>query len=149
MSFTDNEGRFELYDCGNASVMLDYGHNPAGIRTALEVCGKLERRRLVGVIGVPGDRQDRAVSLVGRLCAGAFDKIIVKEDADKRGRRDGEIAGLLYAAVTGQRPPDSLGRDIGVLVDAHGDLLDARDVVRFLITAVQRRKRYRCQIRYG
>ena len=101
MSYVDNDGRFELYDYKNAAVMLDYGHNPAGIATVLDVCRKLERRRLVGVIGVPGDRQDTAIAEVGRLCSGVFDRIIVKEDIEKRGRRAGEVAGLLYNAVVG------------------------------------------------
>ena len=99
MSFADNAGRFELYDYHNAAVMLDYGHNPAGIATVLDVCAKLERRRLVGIIGVPGDRQDCAVKEAGRLCAGVFDRIFIKEDMEKRGRRDGEVAGLLRDAV--------------------------------------------------
>ena len=107
MSFADNAGRFELYDYRNATVMLDYGHNPAGIATALDVCKRLEHRRLVGVVGVPGDRHDSAVLRVGRLCAGAFDRILIKEDADKRGRKDGEIAELLRGAVVGAGFPAS------------------------------------------
>jgi cyanophycin synthetase len=101
MSFTDNAGRFELYSYKNTAVMLDYGHNTAGIATVLDVCKKLERRRLVGIIGMPGDRENTAVAEVGRLCAGAFDRILVKEDDEKRGRRDGEVAGLLYRAAIG------------------------------------------------
>jgi len=100
MSFTDNAGRFELYDYGNATVMLDYGHNPAGVETVLGVCKNLEHGRLVGVIGMPGDRLDAAIRAVGALCAGSFDRIIVKEDIDKRGREPGEVAGLLADAVT-------------------------------------------------
>jgi cyanophycin synthetase len=99
MSFTDNAGRFELYDCGGAAVMLDYGHNPEGYKNVIKTCSKLAHKRLVGVIGMPGDRADSAIQAVGRLSAAAFDRIIIKEDADKRGRTPGDIAGLLLNAV--------------------------------------------------
>lgn len=99
MSFTDNAGRFELYDINGVTVMLDYGHNPAGYEMVIETCQTLARRRLIGVIGMPGDRQDSAVMDVGRLSAAAFDRLIIKEDADKRGRDTGAVAGLLYSAA--------------------------------------------------
>ena len=65
----------------------------------IKTCAKLAHKRLVGVIGMPGDRQDSAIQTVGRLSAAAFDRIIIKEDADKRGRTPGDIAGLLLNAV--------------------------------------------------
>ena len=105
MSYTDNSGRFELYDCDNAAVMLDYGHNPAGYASVLSVCKNLEHKRLVGVIGVPGDRGDEAARTIGRLCAGVFDRILIKEDVDKRGRQEGETAKLLADAVVGEGFP--------------------------------------------
>jgi cyanophycin synthetase len=99
MSFTDNAGRFELYNYNGATVMLDYGHNPAGYENVIETCARLEHLRLVGVIGVPGDRNDSAIKKVGRLSANAFDRIIIKEDFDKRGREQGEVARLLLDTV--------------------------------------------------
>ncbi len=99
MSFADNTGRFELYDYNNAMVMLDYGHNPDGYENVIRACTKMEHKRLVGVIGMPGDRNDGAVQTVGRLSARAFDRIIIKEDEDKRGREKGEVAKLLLDAV--------------------------------------------------
>ncbi len=101
MSFTDNAGRFELYHYNGAMIMLDYGHNPAGYHNVIKTCANLEHKRLVGVIGMPGDRNDSAIQTVGRLSASAFDHLIIKEDADKRGRSPGEVAGLLRGAVLG------------------------------------------------
>jgi cyanophycin synthetase len=101
VSFENNEGRFELYELPHAAVMLDYGHNEAGIREALKVCRSLGYRRLTGIIGMPGDRDNDAIRSVGALCAGVFDTVIIKEDADKRGRADGEVARLMQEAVLG------------------------------------------------
>lgn len=101
MSFTDNTGRFELYDYNGAVIMLDYGHNPAGYENVIKTCARLAHKRLVGVIGMPGDRADPAIQTVGRLSAAAFDRLIIKEDDDKRGREPGEVAGLLLDAALG------------------------------------------------
>jgi cyanophycin synthetase len=99
MSFTDNKGRFELYDYNGAVIMLDYGHNPAGYESVLKTCAQLAHRRLVGVIGMPGDRLDSAIRQVGEICAPAFDRLIIKEDTDKRGRDGGQVAKLLFDAA--------------------------------------------------
>lgn len=93
--FADNDGRFELYDFKEVTVMLDYGHNAAGVKTAAAVCQALVHRRLIGVVGMPGDRRDEDILRVGEICGGAFDRLFVKEDEDKRGRRSGAVAGLL------------------------------------------------------
>lgn len=99
MSFTENAGRFEMYDYNGAVIMLDYAHNPAGYDNVIRTCAQLEHRQVIGIIGMPGDRLDTAISEVGRLSAGAFDRLIVKEDTDKRGRAPGEVAALLQDAA--------------------------------------------------
>ena len=103
--FTDNAGRFSLYRKDGFHVLLDYGHNEAGYAQVIRACRKFGHRRLIGVIGMPGDRMDSAIAAVGRLCAAAFDRIYIKEDRDLRGRRRGEIAALLYQSVTGEQYP--------------------------------------------
>lgn len=91
----DNPGRFNIFQVGGVKVMLDYGHNIAGYSHVIDFLKKQNAKRLVGVIGVPGDRQDDAVMKVGALCGQHFHKLIIKEDADLRGRKPGEIAELL------------------------------------------------------
>lgn len=99
LSFSDNPGRFQLYSCAGFRVMLDYGHNFAGYRRVLEVCAEVRHRRLVGVIGMPGDRTDESIRKVGKLCAKSFDRIFIKEDHDLRGREKGEVAGLFHHSI--------------------------------------------------
>jgi len=81
--------------------MLDYGHNPAGYEQAISACKGLSPRRLIGVIGMPGDRTDDAILSVGKQCAGAFDRIYIKEDLDPRGRERGEVSRLFHDAIVG------------------------------------------------
>ena len=98
-SFTDNPGRFNYHQCNGFTVMVDYGHNPAGYEAAIQSLRAAGGRRLVGVIGVPGDRMNSDIAAVGGLCAAAFDKLYIKEDIDLRGRRPGEVAALLKQAA--------------------------------------------------
>jgi cyanophycin synthetase len=95
----DNPGRFNIFQMDGYKVMLDYGHNVAGYEQVIQFLEKQDAERLVGVIGVPGDRRDEAIGKVGALCARHFDKLIVKEDKDLRGRAPGEVANILKSAA--------------------------------------------------
>lgn len=94
-----NPGRFNIFDMGGFKVMLDYGHNAAGYAAVLKFLQKMNPARLVGVIGVPGDRLDRNLVEVGKICSKAFSKVYIKEDNDLRGRQPGEVAQLLYDSI--------------------------------------------------
>ena len=95
-SFNQNKGRFNLYSVNDFKVMLDYGHNKAGYEQVIKTCKNLGFSRLIGVIGMPGDRNDDSIKAVSELCANSFDAIIIKEDKDRRGREEGEVAKLFY-----------------------------------------------------
>lgn len=104
-----NPGRFNLFDMGDYQVMLDYGHNSAGYKAVLDFSQKLGCQRLVGVIGMPGDRMDRYIAEIGALCGKVFSRLYIKEDDDLRGRDPGEVAGILYeAAVKAGTDKDSI-----------------------------------------
>ncbi|HHW49129.1 MAG TPA: cyanophycin synthetase [Clostridiaceae bacterium] len=94
-----NPGRFNIFDMGDFKVMLDYGHNPAGYRAVVDYVKKIKASRLVGIIGIPGDRMDKHIEEVGELCGKVFSKVYIKEDDDLRGRSSGEVAGILYNAL--------------------------------------------------
>lgn len=98
-SFARNPGRLNLLHVGNFRVIVDYGHNPAGYEVIINTARQLKARRLVGVIAAPGDRRDDVIRNIGRIAGQGFDHIIIKEDADLRGRRPGETAALLLEGV--------------------------------------------------
>ncbi len=102
----DNPGRFNIFSLGNVRVMLDYGHNIAGYGQVISFLEKQGAKRLVGVIGVPGDRQDEAIKKVGALCGAHFHRLIIKEDRDLRGRKPGETAALLREAALSAGNPN-------------------------------------------
>jgi len=94
-----NPGRFNIIDMGDFKVMLDYGHNPAGYREVMKYVEKVECKRLVGVIGMPGDRDNSSIYKVGEISGRYFSRVYIKEDNDLRGRAAGEMADILYDAV--------------------------------------------------
>jgi cyanophycin synthetase len=87
-------GRMNLLRVGRGHVVVDYAHNAAAVEALLEFVRHFDARRRVGVVTVPGDRRDEDIRAVGRLCAG-FDRVVLKEDEERRGRAPGEIARLL------------------------------------------------------
>lgn len=98
-SYRQNSGRFNRYAVKDFHVMLDYGHNLPGYQQVIGACKRFDSSRLVGVIGMPGDRSNEAIRSVGALCAESFDRIYIKEDLDKRGREPLEVANLFQNAI--------------------------------------------------
>ncbi|MDU2063832.1 MAG: cyanophycin synthetase [Sporomusaceae bacterium] len=95
VSFEKNPGRLTIRQVGAVRICIDYGHNPAGYSALIQTVKQLGAKRLVGVIAAPGDRQDSCILNIGRKAGCGFDKVIIKEDEDLRGRRPGEVAALL------------------------------------------------------
>lgn len=94
-----NPGRLNLYEVGGINILVDYGHNLAGYKSVLATAKGLKPQKIIGVIGVPGDRQDTAITKVGEVAGQGCDYIIIKEDNDLRGRKAGEVAELLRKGV--------------------------------------------------
>lgn len=119
-----NPGRFNLYELQDIKVILDYGHNIEGYKAALAGASKIPHGRFVGIIGVPGDRTDSSIIELGKIAASYFDFIYIKEDKDKRGRKNGEVADLLKKGVL------SLGfkeRNIKIILEEDKALKEAID----------------------
>ncbi|OLN34085.1 cyanophycin synthetase [Desulfosporosinus metallidurans] len=91
-----NRGRLNLYELDGVRVFIDYGHNAAGIEEVAKTLKQFKGGSLVGCITVPGDRPDDSIREVGRIAAQGFKRLIIREDADLRGRKPGEIAQILY-----------------------------------------------------
>lgn len=90
-----NPGRFNVFDVKNFKVIIDYGHNIDGYIKVLKGLKQIKGNRLIGVIGIPGDRTDLSILKVGEISGKYFDFTYIKEDKDLRGRKEGEVADLL------------------------------------------------------
>jgi cyanophycin synthetase len=103
-SDAENPGRANLYSVGGGYVMVDYGHNPDAFDAVSRMAALWHGRRVTAILGVPGDRDDSLIEESGRIAARGFHRIIIKEDKDLRGRRKGEVAGLLCRTVNAESP---------------------------------------------
>ncbi|MGE5473429.1 MAG: cyanophycin synthetase [Ignavibacteriales bacterium] len=90
-----NPGRFNIFDLGEFKVVLDYGHNIDGYKVTIEALKKLSPSRLIGIVGVPGDRRDEDIRKIGEISGKSFDSIIIKEDYNLRGRKPMEVANTI------------------------------------------------------
>ncbi|MGB5710298.1 MAG: cyanophycin synthetase, partial [Waterburya sp.] len=91
MSAEKIPGRMNLFDVKDYQVLIDYAHNPHGYRAVGDFVRNWSGAK-IGVVGGPGDRRDEDLILLGSISAEIFDRIIVKEDQDSRGRKPGEVA---------------------------------------------------------
>lgn len=94
-----NAGRSNIYKVGKGYVLVDYGHNPEAIRAVGAMASRWGGRRRTGVIAVPGDRSEDMLRMAAAAAAESFDKILIREDLDLRGRQPGEAARILLATA--------------------------------------------------
>jgi cyanophycin synthetase len=100
-----NPGRGNLFRVASGGyVMLDYRHNADAFAAVCQMAAQWEGRRVTGIIGVPGDRDDSIIEEAGRIAARGFHRLVIKEDADTRGREPGEVARLLCEAAASEAP---------------------------------------------
>ncbi len=108
-SFFQTPGRFNLLDLDGKQVMIDYCHNVAGLEMVADFVRRTNAESTVGVITMPGDRQDEDIRAFGELAGRTFDTLWIREDTNRRGRADGEIAEILReAAIAGGKPDERI-----------------------------------------
>jgi cyanophycin synthetase len=94
-----NQGRTNLFHVGKGYLLLDYGHNADAITSIGEMGKKWNVSTTTAIITAPGDRSDEVIKLAGSAAAWVFDKVIVREDADPRGRARGVISQMIAEAI--------------------------------------------------
>jgi cyanophycin synthetase len=94
-SYFQTPGRFNFLDVDGRRVVMDYCHNVAGLESMADFVQRLGAPHAIGMITMPGDRLDSDIRAFGELAAKTFDRLVIREDVNRRGRADGEIAALL------------------------------------------------------
>jgi UDP-N-acetylmuramyl tripeptide synthase len=111
LRLADNAGRMMRFDVGGVTVLVDYAHNPEGIRGLMGVAEHLRagRGRLGMLLGHAGNRQDADLEAVARVAAEFRpDLVVVKEtEAYLRGREPGEVPRILRSALLRAGLPES------------------------------------------
>jgi cyanophycin synthetase len=99
-----NPGRGQLYLAACSPVIVDYGHNAAALDATGRMISDVWGGEPAAAITLPGDRRDDLIINAAEAIASWFSRVVVYEDADKRGRVPGEMTGLIKAAMHRARP---------------------------------------------
>lgn len=105
-SVAQTPGRMNFVEIGEFTTLMDFAHNPAGIKGLGDFINKLNYTTKTAVLSGVGDRRDEDLREVGRLCAGIFDKIIIRRGDYLRGRTEAEVYRLLQEGIkeSGKNP---------------------------------------------
>jgi cyanophycin synthetase len=108
-SYYLSPGRLNLIEVNGVSVIVDYCHNPPGMRqlgdfvdrlaAGMATTHELGKPSRIGMIAAAGDRRDDDIRELGRIASHHFDVIVVREDIGLRGRRPGETPELVSEGV--------------------------------------------------
>jgi cyanophycin synthetase len=100
----ENPGRGSIYTAGGSPVIVDYGHNAAALAATGQMIAAVWGGTAAAAVTFPGDRRDDLVAATAEAVATWFGRVVIYEDADKRGRRAGEMTELIMTAMRRARP---------------------------------------------
>ncbi|AMW06892.1 hypothetical protein GEMMAAP_14720 [Gemmatimonas phototrophica] len=98
----DNAGRLHRRVLGDVTVLVDYAHNPDGMRVLGATAMAIPAARRLLVLGQAGNRDDaQLVALAQAAWASArYDRVFLKEMPEMlRGREPGDVTRVLRAAL--------------------------------------------------
>ncbi len=92
-------GRLNLFEFNNFNVLVDYAHNPAGMRAIGQFISKLDGKPKIGIIAGIGDRRVEDNEEMGKIAAEIFDEIIIRQDKNLRGKSEDELIAMLKRGI--------------------------------------------------
>lgn len=103
-SASQTPGRLNLFEFENFTILLDYAHNPAGMRALQKFTDNLECTVKVGIIAGIGDRREEDNNEMGGIAADMFDEIIIRQDKRLRGKTEEELIKMLDDGIKAKNP---------------------------------------------
>lgn len=88
-----------MFEFENFTVLLDYAHNPAGMRALQRFTDELDATVKVGIIAGIGDRRVEDNNEMGSIAAEMFDEIIIRQDKRLRGKTEEELIKMLSDGI--------------------------------------------------
>jgi cyanophycin synthetase len=137
-AFFQAPGRLNLFELNGVKVIVDYAHNAHGLEAVGDFVSRMTAavpqygppgtpswtaNLKVAVVAVPGDRREDDMRELGRVAAKYFDEIVVREDANLRGRKPGEAAAFVLEGIRD-------AQDHGARVGNVETVLNEMDAVR-------------------
>ncbi len=101
---TQTPGRLNVFKFNKFTVILDYAHNPAGMRALQQFVNTFEATVKVGIIAGIGDRREEDNNAIGKIAAETFDEIIIRQDKRLRGKTEEQLITMLHNGIKMQDP---------------------------------------------
>ncbi|HEV7331461.1 MAG TPA: cyanophycin synthetase [Flavisolibacter sp.] len=98
-SSENTPGRMNIFEFNDFTVILDYAHNPHGVKALGQFVKTIDAHSRIGIITGVGDRRDEDIIAMGEEAAKVFDEIIIRHDEDMRGRTHEELDALLTKGI--------------------------------------------------
>jgi cyanophycin synthetase len=92
-------GRLNILEFKDSTVILDYAHNPHSVKALGQFIKSFDAEKKVGIITGVGDRRDQDIMRLAEEAARIFDEIVIRHDADLRGRTHEELDSLLTKGI--------------------------------------------------
>ncbi|MFT5722909.1 MAG: cyanophycin synthetase [Bacteroidia bacterium] len=96
---TQTPGRLNIFNFKDFTILLDYAHNPAGMRALHQFIENIEATKIVGIIAGIGDRREEDNNEMGSIAAEMFDEIIIRQDKRLRGKTEEELIKMLSDGI--------------------------------------------------
>jgi cyanophycin synthetase len=93
--YEQTPGRMNLFEMRRFNVLVDYAHNPHGYAAMEDYLKNVGAHKKIGIICGIGDRRDEDIKECALIAGRMFDHVIIRQDADLRGRKADEINSLL------------------------------------------------------
>jgi cyanophycin synthetase len=103
-SASSTPGRLNMFKFKNFDILLDYAHNPAGMRALQKFTDNLDATVKVGIIAGIGDRREEDNNEMGSIAAEMFDEIIIRQDKNLRGKSESDLINMLNAGIKKRDP---------------------------------------------
>lgn len=97
-------GRLNLFEFNNFSFLVDYAHNPSGMRALRQFIDAFEAKKRIGIIAGIGDRREEDTVEVGAMAATMFDEIIIRQDENLRGKTTEELISYIVKGIRSKKP---------------------------------------------
>ena len=92
-------GRLNFVEVGDVTVLMDYAHNPAGLRGLANFISKLHYKYRTCVLNGTGDRRDDDIREFGKIAGDTFDRIVIRTGDYLRGRTPAELHASLQEGI--------------------------------------------------
>ena len=103
-SAAQTPGRLNMFEFNDFTILLDYAHNPAGMRALQKFTDELEATVKVGIIAGIGDRREEDNNEMGAIAADMFDEIIIRQDKRLRGKTEEQLIKMLDDGIKKRDP---------------------------------------------